>query len=208
MDKLTEEEIEKIREAILEAPAEEREEKAQEILSQLTPDQVKQLQGGTPQCPFCLMGEGKIPTTTLFEDENFKSVLEINPAHEGHVIVYPKKHFATLTNLNSVQIEMLFLLVTGISTALEKIYGATSVYIPNGKVAGQRFDHLVVNIIPRTANDGIQFGWTPKASKPQELEEIKNKILEFMPKEEKQEVIAEIPDNIFTSAPSYEKRRP
>ncbi len=208
MDKLTEEEIEKIREAILEAPAEEREEKAQEILSQLTPDQVKQLQGGQPQCPFCLMGEGKIPTTTLFEDENFKSVLEINPASEGHVIIYPKKHFATLTNLNSVQVEMLFLLVAGISTALEKIYGATSVYIQNGKAAGQRFDHLVINIIPRTANDGIQFGWTPKSSKPQELEKLKEKILEFMPKEEVKEVKVEIPNDIFNAAPSYEKRRP
>jgi histidine triad (HIT) family protein len=47
-------------------------------------------------CIFCKIAEKKIPSTTVYEDEELLAFKDINPAAPVHLLVIPKKHYATL----------------------------------------------------------------------------------------------------------------
>src|ERR1700722_91017 len=51
-----------------------------------------------PNCLFCKIAAGEIPSTKVHEDEEFLAFRDIHPAAETHVLVIPRKHIATLTN--------------------------------------------------------------------------------------------------------------
>ena len=47
-------------------------------------------------CIFCKIANGEIPSTTLYEDENFRVILDLGPATRGHALLLPKNHFAMM----------------------------------------------------------------------------------------------------------------
>ena len=48
-------------------------------------------------CIFCKIIKGEIPSATIFEDDEFKVILDRFPSGEGHVLIIPKKQFLRLT---------------------------------------------------------------------------------------------------------------
>src|SRR3989344_1531065 len=111
MPQLSEEQVAQVKKFVETFPEEEREAKLEEILSQLVADEKK-----APQCPFCLMVEGKLKVQKVFEDKDFMAVLEINPANPGHTLVFPKVHLAGLNQIPSLS--EFFLLNNGIAASL------------------------------------------------------------------------------------------
>ena len=51
-------------------------------------------------CIFCKLANGEIPTATIYEDEDFRVILDANPAAKGHALILPKEHYANLYELN------------------------------------------------------------------------------------------------------------
>ena len=47
-------------------------------------------------CIFCKIAAGEIPSTTLYEDEDFRVILDLGPATKGHALLIPKAHIADL----------------------------------------------------------------------------------------------------------------
>ena len=47
-------------------------------------------------CIFCKIANGEIPSATLYEDDQFRVILDLNPAVKGHALVLPKDHYANL----------------------------------------------------------------------------------------------------------------
>ena len=47
-------------------------------------------------CIFCKIANGEIPSATLYEDDEFRVILDLNPASKGHALVLPKDHYANL----------------------------------------------------------------------------------------------------------------
>ena len=47
-------------------------------------------------CIFCKIANGDIPSKTLYEDEEFKVILDVGPATRGHALILPKNHYANL----------------------------------------------------------------------------------------------------------------
>ena len=180
MAKLTEQQLAQIQEYLKSLPEEERETKAKEIMSQFEEQE--------PQCPFCLMSEGKIKTTRLYEDENFIAVLEINPANKGHTIIFTKRHIKSYSQLNEQETESLTKIIKKISIALSMMAEGVNVLESEGKTAGQRFDHFTINIIPRTKDDQVKIIWQPQKSSESDLEKVKQEIIENIPKEKPKEV--------------------
>ena len=45
-------------------------------------------------CIFCKIAGGEIPAATLYEDENFRVILDLGPASKGHALILPKAHAA------------------------------------------------------------------------------------------------------------------
>lgn len=175
MSKLTKEQLAEIQDYIQSLPEEEREEKLKEVMAKLEQE--------PPQCPFCLMSEGKIQTIKIYEDENFLAVLEINPATKGHTILFPKRNIKSISELNEQETENLTRVFKKITAALLSISDGISIVDSEGKSAGQRFDHLTFNFIPRFKDDSVKIIWQGKSSKEDELNKIREKIIEAFPKE-------------------------
>ena len=51
-------------------------------------------------CIFCKLANGEIPTATLYEDEDFRVILDASPAAKGHALIIPKEHYANLYELD------------------------------------------------------------------------------------------------------------
>ena len=50
-------------------------------------------------CIFCKIASGEIPSATLFENEEFRVILDLNPASKGHALILPKMHASDLFDL-------------------------------------------------------------------------------------------------------------
>ena len=50
-------------------------------------------------CIFCKIANGEIPSKTLYEDEDFRVILDLGPATKGHALILPKEHYANLYEL-------------------------------------------------------------------------------------------------------------
>lgn len=112
-------------------------------------------------CIFCMIANGQIPSATVYEDEDFRAVLDIAPAHKGHVILLPKVHADNLYSLDDAVAAKALPVVKKIALALKKTTGCDGINVlqNNEPAAGQSVFHLHIHIIPRFDGDGILPVW-------------------------------------------------
>ena len=63
-------------------------------------------------CIFCKIAAGQIPSATVYEDDDFRAILDIAPAHKGHTIILPKKHADNIFSLDDEVTAKVFPAVT------------------------------------------------------------------------------------------------
>lgn len=115
------------------------------------------------QCVFCKIIAGEIPSTAVYEDDDFKAILDVNPAARGHVIIVPKKHAANIFELEDEEAAKVFPIAKKIAAAIKKTNGCDGINIlqNNGEAAGQTVFHLHVHVVPRYYGDGVNIMWKP-----------------------------------------------
>lgn len=106
-------------------------------------------------CIFCKLANGDIPTNTLFEDEDFRVILDASPAAKGHALVLPKDHFANVFEIPEETIAKAARIAKRIAQKQMDTYGCDGINIlqNNGEAAGQTVFHYHVHVIPRTSGD-------------------------------------------------------
>ena len=109
-------------------------------------------------CVFCKVVRGETPSTKIYENDNFFSILNINPIAEGHGLVLSKKHFETMLDLPSSLGEELLDCIKKTAVKLIEKYNAEgfNVFNNNKEVAGQIIKHIHFHIIPRKKGDGLK----------------------------------------------------
>ena len=50
-------------------------------------------------CIFCKIANGEIPSKTLYEDGDFRVILDLGPATRGHALILPREHADNLYEL-------------------------------------------------------------------------------------------------------------
>lgn len=112
-------------------------------------------------CIFCKILAGDIPSTTVYEDESFKAILDVSPAARGHVIILPKNHAPNIFELPDEDASKIMIVAKKIASALKAAYQCDGVNIlqNNGEAAGQTVFHLHVHVIPRFEGDTVDIGW-------------------------------------------------
>lgn len=117
-------------------------------------------------CIFCKIAAGEIPSKTLYEDDNFRVILDISPASKGHAIILPKKHAANIYELAEEDASKIFVVAKKVAAAMQKTLQCDGLNIlqNNGEVAGQSVFHLHVHLIPRYKDDKLTIKWTPGTS--------------------------------------------
>lgn len=170
---LTDEQINELNE-IIKLPREEQTQKLKEFFKKLTPEQIEFLKKHqTQQCVFCGIALGQVNSYKIYEDADVVCVLDINPASKGHVLVIPKMHLSYSYEFNNKIFEIVNLVTKKIK---ENLGYDSNILISNGENAGEKFGHLVINIIPRYEDDNINFAWKFNKVEEKDLMELVNKL--------------------------------
>lgn len=102
------------------------------------------------ECIFCKIAKGKIPADKVFEDEEVLAFKDIHPAAPAHIIVIPKKHFATLNDIPADELGVLAKIYAVIQDVARKtgIDGTGYRTIVNtNRAAGQVVFHVHFHVI-------------------------------------------------------------
>ena len=112
-------------------------------------------------CIFCKLANGDIPTATLYEDDDFRVILDAGPASKGHALILPKEHYKNLYELDDEIAAKALVLAKKMITKLTDVLGCDGYNIVqnNGEVAGQTVFHFHINLIPRYEGDEVGLGW-------------------------------------------------
>ena len=112
-------------------------------------------------CIFCKIANGEIPSATLYEDEDFRVILDLGPASKGHALILPKEHYPNLYELPDELAEKAILLAKKMIGKMTKALDCDgfNVVQNNGAPAGQTVFHFHMHLIPRYEDDHAGFGW-------------------------------------------------
>lgn len=132
-------------------------------------------------CIFCKIINKEIPAKIVYEDNDFLAMLDIAPATKGHVLILPKEHAATLTELSDDKASKILVLAKKIINAMMKVHGFTSYNLiqNNGKLAGQTVNHFHLHLIPRYSVDDVGL-WTPHEGDPSVTDELAKEVYDLI----------------------------
>ncbi len=129
-------------------------------------------------CIFCKIANGAIPSKTIYEDEDFRVILDLGPATRGHALILPKEHADNLYELpeeTAARVLPVAKKVAGLLRAKLQCEGLNLVQ-NNGELAGQTVMHFHLHMIPRYQKDGQTIGWVPGEPSQEELEAVMQQI--------------------------------
>ena len=95
-------------------------------------------------CIFCKIANGEIPAATLYEDENFRVILDLGPASKGHALILPKNHYRNLYDIDEATASKAICLAKKMITKMTDVLGCDGYNIVqnNEEAAGQTVFHF------------------------------------------------------------------
>ena len=125
---------------------------------------------------FCKIANGEIPSATLYEDEDFRVILDLGPASKGHALILPKAHAANIYEISDDMAAKAMILAKKMATKMTEALKCDGFNIVqnNGEPAGQTVFHFHMHLIPRYEGDQVGITWKPGTL----TDEVKNEILE------------------------------
>ena len=133
-------------------------------------------------CIFCKIANGEIPAATLYEDENFRVILDLGPASKGHALILPKFHAANIYELSDEMAAKVMVLAKKMAAAMTEALKCDGFNIVqnNGECAGQTVFHFHMHLIPRYKGDNVGISWTPGELSDKDKEEILSTVKEYL----------------------------
>lgn len=125
-------------------------------------------------CIFCKIANGEIPSATVYEDDDFRAILDLGPASKGHTLILPKKHASDLYELPEETAAKVLPLAKKLGAQLQEGLHAEGLNLVqnNGEAAGQTVKHFHMHLIPRYANDTVDVKWIPGTLTEEDKKEI------------------------------------
>ena len=129
-------------------------------------------------CIFCKIALGQIPAATLYEDDDFRVILDLGPASKGHALILPKTHAKNIYELSDELAGKVFVLAKKMATAMTEALQCDGFNIVqnNGETAGQTVFHFHMHLIPRYQGDNVKLTWAPGTLSDEWKEEILRKV--------------------------------
>lgn len=109
-------------------------------------------------CIFCKILRNEIPSSTVYENDKFRAIMDISPIAKGHVILLAKEHTANLLEAGEDLLAAAMPATQKVALAVKKTVGCDGINVlqNNGEVAGQTINHLHFHVIPRHKEDGVK----------------------------------------------------
>lgn len=108
-------------------------------------------------CIFCKIIKGDIPSYTVYEDDDFKAFLDINPITNGHVLLVPKTHYKDLFEMPEEMIMKIYKAVLKINDKLKDKLDMEGLTLIQNNGLGQDVKHYHLHLIPRYPHDDIKY---------------------------------------------------
>ena len=102
-------------------------------------------------CIFCKIIGGEIPSNTIYEDDDFKVILDISPASKGHALLLPKEHYADIYEMDEELLGKAMKLAKRLAVHMTEVLNCDGFNIlqNNHEAAGQTVFHFHIHLIPR-----------------------------------------------------------
>ena len=106
-------------------------------------------------CIFCKIANGDIPSRSLYEDDEFKVIMDLAPATKGHSLILPRNHFDNLYELPDETASKVMMLAKKMATVMTEKLSCDGFNLVqnNGECAGQTIFHFHLHLIPRYLDD-------------------------------------------------------
>lgn len=101
-------------------------------------------------CLFCKIIKGEIPSTKVYEDDNFFAFKDIAPVAPVHVLVIPKKHVASIAALTEDDADVAGKMLFAIQKVAQELCldkDGYRVIFNTGEKAGQTVHHMHAHIL-------------------------------------------------------------
>lgn len=108
-------------------------------------------------CIFCDLINGAGEVSMCYEDASAIAFMDIQPVNLGHVLVVPREHFESLSDIPPELAMHLFDVALRLAPVVRRLHGADdlNLVVNSGEAAGQNVFHYHVHLIPRRSGDGF-----------------------------------------------------
>ena len=129
-------------------------------------------------CIFCKIANGEIPSACIYENKEFRVILDVGPATRGHVLILTKEHYDNIFEIDAETAGRLFSLASVVARAMKKTLNCDGMNIlqNNGTIAGQTVFHFHLHLIPRYEGDQVKVTWPQGEISDHEKTELVNMI--------------------------------
>ncbi|MFW6599865.1 HIT family protein [Propionibacteriaceae bacterium Y2011] len=108
--------------------------------------------GTDPDCVFCKIVAGELPSRKVYEDAHALAFLDLSPFHRGHTLVVPKRHVTDVVTAGGALTEIAPVIEHTGRLLVDRLSAdGLNMVTSAGEVAGQEVFHLHVHLIPRYA---------------------------------------------------------
>ena len=131
-----------------------------------------------PDCIFCKIISGEIPSFKLYEDDDTLAFMDVNPVHDGHCLVIPKSHSENLFATPDDMLAAIMATTRRVAGALNSALAPDGLNIvqANGPGAAQSVFHVHFHVLPRKIGDKLSLNWGLKPGDMDEISAISDKI--------------------------------
>ena len=129
-------------------------------------------------CVFCAIVAGDAPAHLVYSDDASVGFLDLRPVFPGHVLLVPRDHHETLTDLPPALVAPLFDAARRLAGAVEAAMDAHGTFVAMNNRVSQSVPHLHVHVVPRRRKDGLRGFFWPRQryAGDQEMEEVAARI--------------------------------
>jgi histidine triad (HIT) family protein len=127
-----------------------------------------------PNCIFCKVVAGELPSEQIDSDERTITVMDINPATRGHAVVITRTHGE---NLSAVSDEDALAAMQAARRVVDRMRATLepagfNILHNIGRAAWQSIFHFHVHVVPRYEDDPLELPWVPEPADPAELARV------------------------------------
>ena len=134
--------------------------------------------GADPTCTFCRVVAGDLDAAVVSSTGPAVAFLDHRPLFEGHTLVVPRPHVATLRDLPPELLAPYFAEVQRVAAAVQDAMEATGTFVAANNVVSQSVPHLHFHVVPRRRKDGLRGFFWPRTryADPARMEEVAERI--------------------------------
>ena len=99
----------------------------------------------------------------MLDDGDVLAFLDARPVFPGHVLVVPKVHLETLTDVPQESLGPLFARVQRLAAAIPEALDATGTFVGVNNKVSQSVPHMHVHVVPRRPKDGLRGFFWPRS---------------------------------------------